>query len=367
MIRFLDLKKINSEYKKEFSKKLNSVISSGEIILGEEVYKFEKEFSDFTSSKYCVSVSNGLDALRLILTAHNISNGDEVIVPAHTFIATWLAVSQTGAKIIPVDVDLKTMNIDTNKLESKLSPKTKAIICVHLYGYPSEINKLREISRKHKIFLFEDAAQAHGTSYYGKKAGSLGDAAAFSFYPGKNLGALGDAGAITCRNKVIFKKLKKLRNYGSTKKYYHDDIGFNCRMDNLQAAFLRLKLNQYKFEHNKRYEISRRYLNEIDNKSVELPVFPSEEGSSHGLHLFVIRSKKRNELQKHLLKNNIETIIHYPICPHLQTAYKHLGYKKGSFPISEQIASEALSIPMHSFLKRTEVSNIISSINSWKH
>lgn len=361
-IPFLDLRKINMQHFNEYEKTFDQVLNSGWYILGKEAESFEKEFAEYCGVKHCIGVGNGLDALHLILRAYGIGEGDEVIVPSNTYIATWLAVSYAGAKPIPVEPDIRTYNIDPKLIEAKITDKTKAIIAVHLYGQPADMDAVNTIAKKHNIKVIEDSAQAHGALYKGRKTGSLGDVSGFSFYPGKNLGALGDAGAVTTNDDKLAKRIRILRNYGSEKKYYNEVKGFNSRLDEMQAAFLRVKLRHLDEDNNKRKEIAKNYLENIANKNIVLPYV--SEWADPVWHLFVIRSTKRDDLQKYLSKNNIQTMIHYPIPPHKQKAYSNMNNL--SFPISEQIHEEVLSLPISQVLKKEEVKIIIKIINGFK-
>lgn len=345
MIPFLDLKTINLRQKDEFHEALDRVLDSGWLILGKEVEAFEQEFASYCGVNYCVGVANGLDALHLVLKAWGIGVGDEVIVPANTYIATWLAVSQTGATPIPVEPDIGTYNLDPTLIESAITSHTKAIIPVHLYGQPADMGPIMTIAKRNNLKVLEDAAQAHGAFYHGKKVGGLGDAAAFSFYPGKNLGALGDGGAITTNDPDLAQRLRSLRNYGSHKKYHNEVQGFNSRLDELQSAFLRAKLRLLNQDNAHRELLANLYLERLQGcNGLVLPSMA--QGSSHVWHLFVIRHEARDKLQKNLTENGVSTMVHYPIPPHLQPAYIELEWLKGKLPISEQIHRELLSLPI---------------------
>ncbi len=358
-IPFLDLKEINMQHFNEYEKAFDNVMKSGWYILGKEVEAFEKEFAEYCGVKYCIGVGNGLDALHIILRAYGIGKGDEVIVPSNTYIATWLAVSYAGAKVIPVEPDIRTYNLDPKLIEEKITNKTKAIIAVHLYGQPADMDAINTIAKKYNLKVIEDSAQAHGALYKGRKTGSLGDASGFSFYPGKNLGALGDGGAITTNDDELAKRIRILRNYGSEKKYFNEVKGFNSRLDEMQAAFLRVKLRHLDEDNNKRKEIAKNYMENIINENIVLPYVP--EWADPVWHLFVIRSTKRDDLQKYLSENNIQTMIHYPIPPHKQKAYSNMNNL--SFPISEQIHEEVLSLPISGAQKRYSSENIIRYLN----
>lgn len=362
-IPFLDLHEAYQELKSELTEAFQKVMNSGWYILGEEVSKFEEEFASFCGVNHCIGVGNGLDALHLILKAYDIGEEDEVIVPSNTFIATWLAVSYVGAKIIPVEPNEKTYNIDPQKIEHAITSKTKAIIPVHLYGQPAEMDEINAIAKKYGLWVIEDAAQAHGALYKGQRTGSLGHAAGFSFYPGKNLGAFGDGGAITTNNDLLAEKIRMLRNYGSKVKYSHQMKGFNSRLDELQAAFLRVKLRYLDEWNERRRAIANHYLDGLSSADILLPhvvknIIPA-------WHLFVVRTKNREALQSYLKSENIDSLIHYPIPPHLQQAYADMKYPSGSFPISERIHNEVLSLPIGPHMNMIELKKIIISINSF--
>jgi len=362
-VPFLDLKSINLRSKDDFSEALNRVLESGWFILGKETTAFESEFAAYCDSKHCIGVGNGLEALHLILRAYGVGDGDEVIVPSNTYIATWLAVSSVGAKPVPVEPDIQTYNIDPELIEASISPNTKAIIVVHLYGQCADMDPIMAIAEKHGLKVIEDAAQAHGALYKGRKAGSLGHAAGFSFYPGKNLGALGDGGAVTTRDSELAENIRVLRNYGSEKKYHNSVKGYNSRLDELQAAFLRVKLLLLDEDNAHRGEIATLYnkgLKDIDD--LILPYIP--DWSSPAWHLYVVRSSGRDALQQYLQANEVGTMIHYPIPPHLQPAYAELEMRDGSLPIAEKIHSEILSLPMGPHLSSLAAEEVIQAIKS---
>lgn len=321
------------------------VLKSGNFILGEELARFERDFAGYCESKYCIGVGNGLDALHLILRGYGIGAGDEVIVPAHTFIATWLAVSQAGATPVPVDVDLQTGNIDPCLIEAAITEKTRAIIPVHLYGQPADMGAIRKIADARGIKVIEDAAQAHGAHSRDHRTGSLGNAAGFSFYPGKNLGALGDGGAVVTSDPLLASEIYRLRNYGSEAKYHHSVQGWNTRLDEMQAAFLNVKLSHLAGWNEARRLAAKTYLSGLaDLPNLTLPTVPS--WAEAVWHLFVIRTPQRDALQSHLTACGIGSLIHYPVPPHLQGAYSEIGLKHGSFPIAERWSAEALSLPL---------------------
>ena len=357
---FLDLQAQYSGMKDELDAAYHRVIESGQYILGHEVEAFEQEFATYCDTKYCIGVSNGLEALHLILRAYDIGNGDEVIVPANTYIATWLAVSCCGAKPIPVEPDEKTYNLDPALIEEAITPRTRALIAVHLYGQPCDMDCINAIARKHGLKVIEDAAQAHGAFYKGRRTGGLGDAAGFSFYPGKNLGAIGDAGAITTNDATLATKLKLLRNYGSSIKYHNKIKGFNSRLDELQAAFLRVKLKRLDGWNNARSKLAFKYMSGLNNSAFSIPFVPSY--STPVWHLFVVRHLARDVIQNRLQQFGIGTVIHYPIPPHLQPAYCELGYSKGDFPISERIHNEVISLPIYPQLKIENIDVVIDAL-----
>lgn len=364
-VPFLDLKYVNNIYKNEFLSRIEKVIDNSSYILGVENQTFERKFSEFTSTKYALGVSNGLDAIQLSLLAAGVKSGDEVIVPAHTFIATWLAVSNLNARPVPVEVD-DYYCISPSLIETAVTPKTKAIIAVHLYGHPCDMDAINSIAQKYNLVVIEDNAQAQGALYKNRLSGSLADLGATSFYPGKNIGAMGDAGAITTSNYDFYNKLKMLRNYGSSEKYIHDVLGFNNRMDEIQAAVINIKLKFIDEWNEERRKIAKNYLSEL--KGVEEIVLPKIDQNVNPVwHLFVIRLKQRNQLQEYLLKNNIQTLIHYPIPPHLQKAYSHLSYQKGAFPFTEEISQTVLSLPIYPGLSEEKQEYVINTIKSFSY
>ncbi len=363
-IPFLSFDTTNAQIREELQEAFNRVFSSGWYILGKEVENFELEYAKWNQVKFCVGVSNGLDALHLSLRALGIGEGDEVIVPSNTYIATVLAVSFVGAKPIFVEPRLNTYNINPERVEEVITPRTKAIIPVHLYGQACEMDTIMEIAHKHNLYVVEDNAQAHGSTYNGKMTGSFGVLNATSFYPGKNLGALGDAGAITTDNEELYRKCRVLRNYGSQKKYYNEVIGHNARLDEIQAAFLSVKLNYLEQWTKDRQKIASWYNEQLkDTEQVILPEIAS--GATSVWHLYVIRTKQRDELQAHLHRNGIGTLIHYPIPPHLQEAYQHLGYHNGDFPIAEEISMTALSLPIFPGMNEDDVMFITQEIKNF--
>ena len=344
-IPFLNLKAPYLELNKELDTAYQRVMESGWYILGQEVVAFETEFANYCEAKYCIGVGNGLDALHLLVKAFGIGQGDEVIVPSNTYIATWLAVTHIGAVLVPVEPDVRTYNIDPEKIEQAITAKTKAIMVVHLYGQPANMDPINAIAQKYGLKVIEDCAQAHGARYKGKRVGGLGDAAGFSFYPGKNLGAIGDGGAVVTNDPAVADRIRVLRNYGSKIKYKNEVVGYNSRLDELQAAFLRVKLSKLDEWNERRKKIAGTYLQQLNEVDILIiPFVP--EWADPVWHLFVIRHESRDHLQKVLAEDSIGTMIHYPIPPHLQPAYSTLGYKVGDFPITEAIHNSILSLPM---------------------
>ena len=344
-VPFLDLKAQYLELQGELDAAYRRVMDSGWYLLGAELEAFESEFARYCEVRHCIGVGNGLDSLHLILRACGIGAGDEVIVPSNTYIATWLAVTYAGATPVPVEPDPGTCNIDPSRIEGAVTRRTKAILPVHLYGQPADMDPINEIASRHGLRVFEDAAQAHGARYRGRRTGGLGDAAGFSFYPGKNLGAFGDGGAITTNDDELAQRVRMLRNYGSRVKYHHELQGFNSRLDELQAALLRVKLARLDEWNGRRKTVAASYLELLQgNKNLVLPRVP--DGIEPVWHLFVIRNAQRDALQKRLADNGVGTLIHYPIPPHLQGAYRDLNLHQGEFPIAEALHREVLSLPI---------------------
>lgn len=365
MIKFLDLHKINLPFQEAIHQKMQEVLDKGWFILGDEVKTFETNFASFCGTKYCMGVGNGLDALVLIFKGYiqlgKLQKGDEVLVPANTFIASILAILQADLVPVLVEPKLETYTIDPDLILDKITSKTKAILVVHLYGQLAEMENINSIAKKHNLFIIEDAAQAHGSRLNEKKAGNLSSAAAFSFYPGKNLGALGDAGAITTNDNELAQVVFALRNYGSEQKYQNEFIGVNSRLDEIQAAFLNIKLPHLESENEVRRSIARRYISEIKNPKITLPYWNGS--TSHVFHLFVIRTKKRIQLQNYLKQNGVETLIHYPISPHKQKAFE--PWDQLSYPITEKIHQEVLSLPISPVMKSEEVTYVIQILNQF--
>lgn len=362
-IPFANFEPMHKEIEDGLFQKFKEVYKKNWFIKGEEVEKFEEEFAKFCDSNYCIGCGNGLDALYLILRAYDIGIGDEVIVPSNTFIATALAVSYAEAKPVFVEPDLNTYTINPDFIEKAITDRTKAIIAVHLYGQAADMFRINAIAREHNLKIIEDSAQAHGALYMNKKVGSLGDASGFSFYPGKNLGALGDAGAIVTNDEELANKIKAIGNYGSEKKYHHIYKGINSRLDEVQAAFLRIKLKQIERWNEERRRIAKKYNEGINNVQIIKPV--EIDYAKHVWHLYVIRTERRDELQEYLKKKGIDTIIHYPIPMHMQKAYRDLGFEEGSFPIAEKISNEVLSLPMWYGMKNEEIEYVIDALNSF--
>lgn len=349
------------ELKAELDAAYQRVMQSGWYILGQEVEAFEREFAAYVGVDYCVGVGNGLDALHLILRAYGIGPGDEVIVPANTYIATWLAVSYAGASPVPVEPVECTYNLDPQRIEAAITPRTKAILAVHLYGQTADMVPVNNLAQRYGLRVIEDAAQAHGACYRGRKAGSLGDAAGWSFYPGKNLGALGDAGAVTTNDAGLAERVRVLRNYGSKVKYYNDVKGFNSRLDPLQAAFLGVKLQHLEDWNAHRAKVATIYLRELARvPDITLPFVP--EWAEPAWHLFVIRHPQRDKLQKYLTRTGIGTLIHYPVPPYLQEAYRDLGLPIGTFPVTEAMHRDVLSLPMGPHLQLEQVYQVVDAL-----
>jgi dTDP-3-amino-3,4,6-trideoxy-alpha-D-glucose transaminase len=344
-VPFLDLRAAYSELRDELDAATRRVAESGWYVLGAEVEAFEAEFAAYCGARHCVAVGNGLDALTLLLRACGVGPGDEVIVPAHTFIATWLAVTAAGALPVAADVDERTGNLDPARAEEAVTPRTAAILPVHLYGRPADMDALAAVAGRHGLALLEDAAQAHGARYKGRRVGALGRAAGFSFYPVKNLGALGDGGAVTTDDAALAARLRLLRNYGSATKYHHEERGVNSRLDELQAALLRVKLRRLDEWNGRRAGVARLYADVLaDVPGLALPII--SRGSEPVWHLFVVRHRRRDELQRHLAGCGVGSMIHYPVPPHLSGAYRGGGWRGENLAVSERFARECLSLPI---------------------
>jgi len=365
MIPFLDLKAINHQYATELKEAASKVIDSGWYIMGNELNSFEEEFATYCGSRYCIGVANGLDALTLTLRAWKelgrINEGDEVIVPSNTYIASILSITENKLVPILVEPDPHTFNITADNIREKISSKTRVILPVHLYGQISEMKNIMAVAREFDLLVLEDCAQSHGASIQGKKAGVWGNAGAFSFYPGKNLGALGDAGAIVTNDSELYEVITALRNYGSHEKYRNKFEGVNSRLDEMQAALLRVKLRYLELDIAKRRIVADNYLKKINNRAIELPLV--KEVEEHVWHLFVIKTANRSELQNYLTEKGIQTLIHYPIPPHKQDAFKI--WNNRSYPVSERLHSTVLSLPMGPMLQEHEVNKIVSAINNF--
>jgi len=345
-IPFLDLKPQYQELQVELDAAHRRVMESGWYVLGPEVEAFEQEFAAYCGSRHCIGVGNGLEALHLVLRAWGVGPGDEVIVPSNTYIATWLAVTYAGATPVPVEPAPATFNIDPSRIAAAITPRTRAILPVHLYGQPAEMDPILELARQHGLKVLEDAAQGHGAHYKGRRTGSLGDAAGFSFYPGKNLGAYGDGGAVTTDDPELAKQLRILRNYGSQQKYYNEVPGYNSRLDELQAAFLRVKLKRLDDWNASRRQVAAWYLQALPHSFPELVLPRVPAWAESCWHLFVVQSTERENLQRSLQDKGIGTLIHYPVPPHLQQAYQELNFRQGDFPLAERMAQQVLSLPM---------------------
>ncbi len=362
-ISFNVLDRQYNKYKIEYDEAVQRVLGSGMYILGNEVKSFEKNFSDYIGSRYCVGLNSGLDALILAFRALEIGANDEVIVPANTYIASVLGVTENGAIPIFVEPD-EYYNLDPSKIEEAITSRTKAILAVHLYGNPADMNKIKDIADRHGLYLIEDCAQSHGANIGGKMTGTFGHIGCFSFFPTKNLGAFGDAGAIVTDDEDLSEKIKILRNYGSKIRYYNDILGVNSRLDELQAALLDVKLKHLDELNDERRAIAYKYLSGITNPFVYLPEL--RDKFFNVWHLFIIRTDYRDKLAEYLSANDIQTLIHYPVPPYLAKCYKQLGYKSGSFPITEAYASQVLSIPMYNGMLDEEIEYVIKTINNWK-
>jgi len=363
-IPFLSFSETNNTIRSAMLEAFTKVFDDHQYILGESVKKFEDEYALFNKVPHCIGVSNGLDALHLALKALGIGPGDEVIVPSNTYIATVLAVTYAGATPVLAEPDPETFNIDPTNISAAITGKTKAIIPVHLYGQSCNMDQVMALAGKHSIYVIEDNAQAQGSSYNGRLTGSIGQVNATSFYPGKNLGALGDAGAITTNDSELAEKIRILRNYGSQKKYYNKYIGYNMRLDEMQAAFLSVKLKHLVEWTVQRQEIARNYDESLkDIPGILLP--KTTKGATHVYHLYVIRTERRDALQAFLLEKGIGTLIHYPVPPHLQEAYQHLGFRKGDFPVAEKMADTCLSLPLWPGLMASQVERVAACINEF--
>ena len=362
MIKILDLTSINKMYEDEIKDRFQSIFDKGWYLQGEENDIFNKAFAAYCGTKYAVGVANGLDALNLIIKAYGFGPGDEIIVPANTYIASVLAISENGCKPVLVDPDLDTYNINPDLIERAITPKTKAIMVVHLYGQAVEMEKIWKLAEKYNLKIIEDSAQAHGAMYKGRRVGNLGDASGFSFYPGKNLGCLGDGGAVTTNDEELYLKIKAIANYGSNKKYVNLYKGVNSRLDELQAAVINVKLPHLDEDNNKRRKIANYYIENINNPLIILPKMLHED--IHVWHLFVVRTENRDKLQSYLQSNGIQTLIHYPIPIHKQEAYKE--WNNLSYPITEKIHNEVLSLPISPVMTQREIEKVVEVINAYQ-
>ena len=361
MIKFLDLEKINNRFRAEIDLRIKNILDYGWYLQGKENDQFSADFADYCGTKYALGVANGLDALNLIIKAYGFGAGDEIIVPANTFIATILAISQNGCTPVLVEPDINTYNINPDLIEAAITPRTKAIMVVHLYGQAVQMQKIWDLAKKYNLKVVEDAAQAHGAYYQGKRVGNLSDVAAFSFYPGKNLGAMGDAGGITTNDKELYEKVKAIANYGSDYKYHHIYKGVNSRLDEIQAAVLDVKLKHLDADNERRREIAKYYRENIKNPKITLPQTYDE--NAHVWHVFVIRCDNREALQKHLEANGIQTNIHYPTAPHKQGAYQELVNL--NLPITEKIHREVMSLPISPVMTDDEMKKVVEIVNEW--
>lgn len=362
MIKFLDLHKINERFRTQIDKRIKTILDKGWYLLGEEDETFEKHFADFCGVKHCIGCANGLDALNLIIKGYGFKDGDEIIVPANTYIASILAISENGCKPVLVEPDIRTYNINPDLIEDKITEKTKAIMIVHLYGQAVQTDKIISLAHKYNLKVIEDSAQAHGAVYKGKKVGNLGDASGFSFYPGKNLGCMGDGGCVTTNDDKLAFKIRALANYGSDRKYHHIFKGINSRLDEIQAAILDVKLPFLDEDNEKRRKISKYYRENIKNPKIILPKTYDEK--AHVWHVFVVRCENRDNFQKYLEENGIQTNIHYPTPPHKQGAYAE--WNELSYPVTEKIHSEVISIPISPVLTEEEVMKTVEVINKYE-
>ena len=367
MIKFLDLEKINNRFRVEIDSRIKTILDKGWYLQGEENERLAKNFANFCGAKHCLGVANGLDALNLIIKAYGFGKGDEIIVPANTYIASILAISENGCTPVLVEPSIDTYNINPDLIEEKITQNTKAILIVHLYGQAVEMEKICGIAKKYNLKVIEDSAQAHGAGVnigsHFKRVGNLGDASAFSFYPGKNLGCMGDGGAITTNDDELFEKIKAIANYGSDRKYHHIYKGVNSRLDEIQAAVLNVKLKYLEQDNQRRREISKYYRENIINPKIILPKVAPDRELAHVWHVFVVRTEERDKFQKYLSENGIQTIIHYPTPPHKQGAYKE--WNSMSLPITEEIHNTIISLPISPVMTDEEVKKVVEVVNEW--
>jgi dTDP-4-amino-4,6-dideoxygalactose transaminase len=362
-VRISPLSDYYREMRVEIDDKLREVMEKGYFILGSEVTAFEREFAAYTGSKHCIGVGTGLDALILSLRASGIGVGDEVIVPSNTYVATWIAATAVGGTLVPVEPDSRTYNIDPQRVEERITRRTRAIIVVDLYGQPADVDPILEVARQHDLQVIDDAAQSHGALYRGRKVGGHVPTCAFSFYPTKNLGAFGDGGGVTTDDPELAQKIRELRNYGTRERYVSASIGTNSRLDEIQAAILRLKLKHLDAWNSRRRDVATEYLSSIENPKVTLPYVP--DFAVPVWHQFVIRSPQRDRLQQYLNERGVETLVHYPVPPHLQPAYSSLSFREGSFPLAEALAKEVLSIPIGQFMTPEETSYVTDTVSGF--
>lgn len=359
MIKFLDLHKINERFRSEIDTRIKQVLNSGWYLLGEQVRIFESNFAQYCETKHCIGCANGLDALSLIIRAYGFGEGDEIIVPANTYIASILAISENGCTPVLIEPDINTYNINPDLIEENITDKTKAIMVVHLYGQAVQMEKIWALAKKYNLKIIEDSAQAQGAIYQGRRVGNLGDASGFSFYPGKNLGCMGDGGAVTTNDDELASKIRAIANYGSDYKYHHIYKGVNSRLDEIQAAILDVKLKYLDKDNSRRCEIARYYRENIKNPKIILPQAYDE--NAHVWHVFVVRTDNRKALQKHLENNDIQINIHYPTAPHKQEAYKEWNHL--TYPITEKIHQEVLSLPISPVMTNEEIKRVVEVVN----
>ncbi len=362
LVKFLDLQKVNARFDAEIRSATTRVIDSGWYILADECAAFERNFAAYCGTEHCIAMANGLDALVLALRALDIGAGDEVLVPSNTFVATWLAVSHVGATPVPVEPNDATFNLDPEKLAAAITPRTRAIIPVHLYGQPADLDPILAFAAEHGLRVVEDAAQSHGARYRGRRIGGHGDIVCWSFYPGKNLGALGDGGAVTTNDPTLAERLRKLHNYGSSRKYHHEELGVNSRLDEMQAAILRVKLPVLDDDNAHRARIAAAYTEGLAGLDLVLPAVP--DFADPVWHLYVIRHPKRDALAQRLGDAGIATVIHYPVAPHLQPAYASLGIERGSLPIAERMQNEVLSLPIGPTQDEADTAEVIRTVRA---
>lgn len=361
-ISFLDLARVNNRFRSEIDERIRNILDKGWFLQGEQNDLFCRHFAEYCGTKYALGVANGLDALNLIIKAHGFGPGDEIIVPANTYIATILAISENGCTPVLVEPTLETCNIDPDRIEEAVTARTRAIMVVHLYGQAVRMEKIWALAEKYHLKVFEDCAQAHGALYQGRRVGNLSDAGAFSFYPGKNLGCMGDGGGITTNDRELFEKIKALANYGSDRKYHHIYKGTNSRLDEIQAAVLDVKLGRLDADNARRREIAARYRSGIINPLIALPQTYDEQAAVW--HVFTVRTERRDEFQQYLAEKGVHTIIHYPTPPHRQLAYAE--WKDLSFPITERIHREIISLPMSPVMTEEEVRFVVDTVNAWQ-